>query len=176
MYRQMMSQATRRMQAQGARGYASASGDFAKNMTQRAQALGTSVFQAAERALGSYAEPIIYNLRVAGSLAKQVYIAEKLAPPTSVSQVTSAYQQIWSSISKASWWAHSLPAGEWRKIAVYGVEAVGIFSIGEIVREAAFAVIWHAKNLHLCRSASAVLLDTRSRSTPVPTVTTTNRG
>lgn len=52
MYRQMMSQATRRMQAQGARGYASASGDFAKNMTQRAQALGTSVFQAAERALG----------------------------------------------------------------------------------------------------------------------------
>ena len=86
-------------------------------------------------------------MRVAGSLAKQVYIAEKLAPPTSVSQVTSAYQQIWSSISKASWWTHSLPAGEWRKIAVYGVEAVGIFSIGEIVREAAFAVIWHAKEL-----------------------------
>ena len=82
----------------------------------------------------AYAEPIVYNLKVAGSLAKQVYIAEKLAPPTSVSQITSAYRQIWECVSKPSYWMNSLPSGEWKKVAVYGVEAIGIFSIGEIVR------------------------------------------
>lgn len=131
-FRQMIPQATRLVR-QPVRGYATTP-NAAKGLAERAQQLGLSVAKAAERALGSYAEPIVYNLKVAGSLAKQVYIAEKLAPPTSVSQVVAAYRQIWATVSNPSWWTHSLPSGDWRKVAVYGVEAIGIFSIGEIVR------------------------------------------
>lgn len=128
----MMSQATRLAHQQSVRGYATTPSQ-AQGIAQRAQQLGNSVLKVAERALGSYAEPIVYNLKVAGSLAKQVYIAEKLAPPTSVSQITSAYRQIWECVSKPSYWMNSLPSGEWKKVAVYGVEAIGIFSIGEII-------------------------------------------
>ena len=136
MFRQMVtSQSSRLARTSMTRGYASQSGNGAvQGLSERAQAIGASVLKVAERALGSYAEPVMYNLKVAGSIAKQVYIAEKLAPPTSLSQIQAAYRQIWACVSKASWWTHSLPAGEWRKVAVYGVEAIGIFSIGEIVR------------------------------------------
>ncbi|WFD26062.1 hypothetical protein MNAN1_001037 [Malassezia nana] len=130
-FRQMLPQATRLLR-QPVRGYAT-SPTAAKGLAERAQQLGQSVAKAAERALGSYAEPIVYNLKVAGSLAKQVYIAEKLAPPTSLSQIASAYRQIWTTVSNPSWWTHSLPGGDWRHVLVYGVEAVGIFSIGEMI-------------------------------------------
>lgn len=128
-----MSQATRLAGRQSARTYATAPGQ-GNALMERAQQIGTSVAKAAERALGSYAEPIMYNLRVAGSLAKQVYISEKLAPPTSFQTWVSAYRQIFQNLSSASWWTHTLPAGQWRRVAVYGVEAVGIFTIGEMVR------------------------------------------
>lgn len=131
-FRQMIPQATRLLR-QPVRGYATAP-NAANGLAERAQQLGASIAKVAERALGSYAEPIVYNLKVAGSLAKQVYIAEKLAPPTSLSQIAAAYRQIWTTVSNPSWWTHSLPAGDWRKVMVYGVEALGIFSIGEMVR------------------------------------------
>lgn len=135
MYRQMMmSQAKRVARMPSVRGYASSTGDFSKGMMERAQSIGSSIARTAERALGKYAEPVTYNLKVAGALAKQVYVTEKLAPPTSLHQITSAYRQIWSCVSNMSWWTHALPGGEWKKVAVYGVEAVGIFAIGEIVR------------------------------------------
>ena len=112
MFRQMVtSQSSRLARTSMTRGYASQSGNGAvQGLSERAQAIGASVLKVAERALGSYAEPVMYNLKVAGSIAKQVYIAEKLAPPTSLSQIQAAYRQIWACVSKASWWTHSLPA------------------------------------------------------------------
>lgn len=81
-----------------------------------------------------YSEPIKYNLKVAGSIAKQVYVAEGLAPPTSVSTISSAYRTIWSRVTDASYWAQLLTKGEWKRVGIYAVEAYGIFTIGEMVR------------------------------------------
>lgn len=75
----------------------------------------------------------MYNAKVAGALAKQVYISEKLAPPSSVSAVVSAYKKIIQSVSSPTWWSHTMPAGDWKKVALYGTEALGLFSIGEII-------------------------------------------
>ncbi|WFD33391.1 hypothetical protein MCUN1_000204 [Malassezia cuniculi] len=105
-----------------------------KSLVDRVKAVGVSAGKAAERALGSYAEPLVYNAKVAGALAKQVYITEKLAPPTSFSTIVSAYQKIFQSVTSPTWWSHTVPAGDWKKLVVYGAEAVGLFSIGEIVR------------------------------------------
>ncbi|WFD43363.1 hypothetical protein MPSI1_002024 [Malassezia psittaci] len=102
-------------------------------MMERAQQIGSSIAKTAERMLGRYSEPIMYNLRVAGSLMKQVYIAEKLAPPTNLGTWTAAYRQMFANATNPSWWTHTLPAGEWRRVALYGTEAVGLFAIGEII-------------------------------------------
>mgnify|MGYP001508361819 FL=1 len=98
MFRQMVtSQSSRLARTSLTRGYASQSGNGAvQGLSERAQAIGASVLKVAERALGSYAEPVMYTLKVAGSIAKQVYIAEKLAPPTSLSQIQPAYPQLWA--------------------------------------------------------------------------------
>lgn len=89
----------------------------------------------ADDLLGSaYAEPLIYYTKVAGALAKQVYIAEKLAPPTSLQTIMGAYRTMWEKATNLSFWTHTVPAGEWKSLLVYGVEAVGFFSVGEIVR------------------------------------------
>lgn len=75
-----------------------------------------------------------YNLRVAGSLAKQVYIAEGLAPPKSFSAIREAYQTMYTRAIDANYWSKMVNSGEWKKFALYGVEAYGIFTIGEMVR------------------------------------------
>ena len=95
----------------------------------------------------------MYNAKVAGALARQVYISEKLTPPTSLSTIASAYKKIIQSVSSPTWWSHTVPAGDWKKLVVYGTEAIGLFSIGEIVR------------VLLTRSASAALSATRSTPT-----------
>ena len=80
-----------------------------------------------------YSEPIKYNLSVAGSIAKQVYVAESLAPPTSLHTITSAYRQLWSKATDRSYWSQLLTNGDWKKLAIYAVEAYGIFTIGEMI-------------------------------------------
>ncbi len=66
-----------------------------------------------------YRQPIVYNLKVAGSLARQVYLAEKLAPPTHLSSWTTAYAKIWSRATSASWYRQIMANGEWVKIGIY---------------------------------------------------------
>lgn len=80
-----------------------------------------------------YSEPIKYNLSVASSIAKQVYVAEALAPPTSLHSITSAYRQIWSKASDKAYWAQLLTKGDWKRVGIYAVEAYGIFTIGEMI-------------------------------------------
>lgn len=128
-----LSQASRLASRQSVRAYSSAPSS-GNGMMERAQQMGSQIAKSAERLLGGWSEPIMYNLRVAGSLLKQVYITEKLAPPTNASVWASAYRQMFANVSNLSWWTHTLPAGEWRRVLLYGTEAVGIFAIGEIVR------------------------------------------
>ncbi|KAK0467328.1 uncharacterized protein EV420DRAFT_1326254 [Desarmillaria tabescens] len=76
--------------------------------------------------LGAYREPIVYNFAVVRSLAKQVYVAEGLAPPKSIAEVKVAYKEIWESTLK---WRQL----NFAKVGVYALEAYGIFKIGEIL-------------------------------------------
>ena len=81
----------------------------------------------------AYSEPVVYNLKVAGAIAKQVYRAERLAPPTSLEQITSSYKTLWSRASDAGYWSKLVSSGEWQKVGIYAIEALGIFTIGEMV-------------------------------------------
>ncbi|WFD30836.1 hypothetical protein MSPP1_001860 [Malassezia sp. CBS 17886] len=106
----------------------------ARHMPVRSYATDAPAPSALERVQRmATAEPLVYNLRVAGSVAKQVYIAERLAPPTSFGQIASAYRTIIDCVATPSWWTQTMTSGQWRKVAVYGIEAVGIFSIGEMI-------------------------------------------
>ncbi|EPQ53923.1 hypothetical protein GLOTRDRAFT_77787 [Gloeophyllum trabeum ATCC 11539] len=83
--------------------------------------------------LGSYKQPLLYNLAVAREILKQVYVAERLQPPTSLSAITNAYSTLWARASNPAYWREVLRNGEWKRIGVYGLEAYGIFKIGEIL-------------------------------------------
>ncbi|KDN42622.1 hypothetical protein K437DRAFT_248919 [Tilletiaria anomala UBC 951] len=102
-------------------------------VADKAMQLGGQGLKRAEGLLGSYSEPAVYNLKVAGSIAKQVYQAERLAPPSSIEQITSAYKTLWSRASDAGYWAKFVSSGEWKKAGIYAIEALGIFTIGEMI-------------------------------------------
>ncbi|PWN51438.1 hypothetical protein IE53DRAFT_374098 [Violaceomyces palustris] len=104
-----------------------------EGLQAKAQQIGGPIVKKVESLLGGYSEPLKYNLKVAGSLAKQVYVAEGLAPPTSVNTVTSAYKTLWSRASNINYWTELLSNGGWKKVGIYAVEAYGIFTIGEMI-------------------------------------------
>jgi len=83
--------------------------------------------------LGSYRQPVMYNLSIARELLKQVYVAERLQPPTDLVVVRNAYSTLWSRASNPAYWREILSSGEWTKVGIYAVEAYGIFKIGEIL-------------------------------------------
>lgn len=66
-----------------------------------------------------YKEPLVYNWKVFTSLCRQVYIAEKLAPPTSLSTWVHAYAKIWSQATSPAYYRQIAQNGEWSKVAVY---------------------------------------------------------
>ncbi|SAM76056.1 related to ATP20-subunit G of mitochondrial F1F0-ATP Synthase [Ustilago bromivora] len=103
------------------------------DITKKAQELGGPALKRVEGLLGGYSEPIKYNLSVASNIAKQVYVAEGLAPPTSLNTILSAYRQIWSKASDKGYWAQLLTKGDWKRVGIYAVEAYGIFTIGEMI-------------------------------------------
>jgi F-type H+-transporting ATPase subunit g len=91
---------------------------------------------------------LVYNAKVAGSLLRQVYQAEKLAFPTSLSTWARAYAEIYGKASHAGWWKETLKNGTWAGVGIavshpvamlvkrsylQALEAYGIFSIGEII-------------------------------------------
>ncbi|KAI6155855.1 mitochondrial ATP synthase g subunit-domain-containing protein [Pisolithus tinctorius] len=84
-------------------------------------------------ALGSYRQPLLYNMSVTRELLKQIYIAENLAPPRSLSTVLDAYSTVWTRVRDVAYWRTILSNGEWARVGVYAVEAYGIFKIGEIL-------------------------------------------
>jgi len=82
---------------------------------------------------GSYHQPLLYNLAVAREFLKQIYTAERLAPPTSLSQITSVYKQFYCNAISIPFWRELWTSGQWTKVAIYGLEAYGIFHIGEMI-------------------------------------------
>jgi len=89
-------------------------------------------------ALGSYRQPLVYNFSVAREFLKQVYVAERLQPPTSLNTITSAYATIWARASNPQYWREIARSGEWTKVGIYAIEAYGIFKVGEIVGRRSF--------------------------------------
>lgn len=81
----------------------------------------------------AYREPVVHNLAVLREVAKQVYISEKLAPPTDLQAIRHVYEDGYKKASDASWWRSILESGEWKRLAVYAIEAYGIFTIGEMI-------------------------------------------
>ncbi len=62
-----------------------------------------------------------------------MYQAERLAPPTSLGEITSAYQTLWSRASDLGYWSKFVSSGQWKTVGIYAIEAWGIFTIGEMV-------------------------------------------
>ncbi|KAM6504032.1 Mitochondrial ATP synthase g subunit domain containing protein [Amanita muscaria] len=82
--------------------------------------------------LGSYQQPIVYNFSVARELVKQIYIAERLQPPN-IATIRTAYSILFSRAISPAYWREAFQSGEILKIGIYGLEAYGIFKIGEII-------------------------------------------
>lgn len=77
----------------------------------------------------AYRQPLLYNAAVAREVVKQIYIAENLAPPRSLSTVVDAYRTIWARARDPAYFRSLLSSGEWARLAIYGVEAYGIFKV-----------------------------------------------
>ncbi|OBZ72338.1 hypothetical protein A0H81_07348 [Grifola frondosa] len=78
----------------------------------------------AGNALGAYRQPLQYNFSVAREILKQVYTAERLQPPTSLSTITSVYSTLWSRAISPAYWRQLVRSGEWAKVGVYAVEVM----------------------------------------------------
>ncbi|KAK7443783.1 hypothetical protein VKT23_015564 [Stygiomarasmius scandens] len=104
----------------------------AGKVLQSAKKFAGPVGQRAGSLLGSYRQPVVYNLSVFREICKQIYRAEGLAPP-SVATVRSAYETMWSRASSREFWQGAVRTGEIARIGVYAVEAYGIFKIGEMI-------------------------------------------
>ncbi|GAA5884414.1 hypothetical protein JCM6882_005243 [Rhodosporidiobolus microsporus] len=104
----------------------------AQQAQQKASQLLGSASQSVGNALGAYKEPVFYNAAVAKEIAKQVYVAEKLAPP-SFAQVSYTFRQFFQQAPRLSFWQNLYESGAYKKWLLYAVEAYGIFSIGEMI-------------------------------------------
>src|SRR6202044_3948700 len=83
--------------------------------------------------LAAYRQPLMYNLSVTRELLKQVYVAERLQPPTSLSTIQSAYSTLWARASNPAYWREIAQSGELARVGVYAVEAYGIFKVRAVL-------------------------------------------
>ena len=81
------------------------------------------------RLSAGYREPLLYNVSVVREFLKQVYVAERLQPPTSFTTVSNAYSAIWARVRNPAYFREIVQSGEWAKVGVYAVEAYGIFKV-----------------------------------------------
>ncbi|MBW0516802.1 hypothetical protein O181_056517 [Austropuccinia psidii MF-1] len=103
-------------------------GQYTSKMPQLVGNLGGKV----NGLLGSYSGPISYNYQFVKEVLKQVYIKENLAPPR-LKQIQTSYLEIFKNLSSLNFWKKNLESGDWKRLSVYGIEAVGLFSIGEMI-------------------------------------------
>ncbi|CAD6984237.1 unnamed protein product [Tilletia controversa] len=119
--------------ASGAKATAETAQSQLGNVAEKAKQLGGPYAERAQSIFSSITESVVYNLRTEGALAKQVYVAKRLAPPTSTESILSACKSIWAFASNPVQWVRLVQNGEWKKVGVYSVEALGIFTIGEMI-------------------------------------------
>ncbi|KAE8247094.1 hypothetical protein A4X06_0g4706 [Tilletia controversa] len=119
--------------ASGAKATAETAQSQLGNVAEKAKQLGGPYAERAQSIFSSITESVVYNLRTVGALAKQVYVAKRLAPPTSTESILSAYKSIWAFASNPAQWSRLVQNGEWKKVGIYSVEALGIFTIGEMI-------------------------------------------
>ncbi|KAF9522458.1 mitochondrial ATP synthase g subunit-domain-containing protein [Crepidotus variabilis] len=82
--------------------------------------------------LGAYKQPLLYNLSVTREVLKQIYVKEGLAPP-SLATFRETYASIWGQITKPGFVGGLVRSGDFGRVGIYGLQAYGIFKIGEIV-------------------------------------------
>ncbi|RPD55031.1 hypothetical protein L226DRAFT_548042 [Lentinus tigrinus ALCF2SS1-7] len=90
------------------------------------------VGEKAAASLGAYREPLAYNFAVFREVLKQVYVAERLQPP-SLSTFQSVYSSLWARARNPQYWRELARSGDLTKVGIYALEAYGIFKIGEII-------------------------------------------
>ncbi|QSL65377.1 hypothetical protein MERGE_002687 [Pneumocystis wakefieldiae] len=78
----------------------------------------------------NYRASLEYNVQVARELIKQVWVQERLRPP-SVSEIKYTYRKIpeYANIS----YFYSLPQKEWIGLGIFSLQVYGFFKIGEII-------------------------------------------
>jgi hypothetical protein len=70
----------------------------------------------------------VYNFQVAREFLKQVYVAERLQPP-SLSTVRSVYSTLWANATSPAYLKELVSSGGYAKVGIYAVEAYGIFKV-----------------------------------------------
>ncbi|KIM36036.1 hypothetical protein M413DRAFT_32066 [Hebeloma cylindrosporum] len=81
--------------------------------------------------LGSYKQPLLYNLSVTKELFKQIYVQEGMKPPT-LDAYRAAYTSLWTQVKNPGFVREIVRSGELGRVGIYGLQAYGIFKIGEI--------------------------------------------
>ena len=76
----------------------------------------------------AYREPLTYNFQVTRELVKQVYVAERLQPP-SWTTFTEVYKTLWQRAINPAYWRELLRTGEYKRVGIYALEAYGIFKV-----------------------------------------------
>ncbi|KAJ7227426.1 mitochondrial ATP synthase g subunit-domain-containing protein [Mycena pura] len=99
--------------------------------TATLQRLGPTGQKVAE-AIVPARKSFVYNLAVAREVVKQVYRAE-LQPPKDIATFRTAYETLYRRAVDPTYWRGIVQSGEIARVAVYAVEAYGIFKIGEII-------------------------------------------
>ncbi|VDB86494.1 unnamed protein product [Peniophora sp. CBMAI 1063] len=82
--------------------------------------------------LGAYRAPVTYNLQVAKEVLKHIYVAERLQVP-SVAEFKTAYALFAQRATNPAYLRGLFSSGEWATVGIYGLEAYGIYKIGEII-------------------------------------------
>jgi hypothetical protein len=77
----------------------------------------------------AYRAPLLYNLAVGRAILRHIYIAERLNPPLALDAWTSAYRTLWARAASRTWWREAAATGELARVAVYALEAYGIFKV-----------------------------------------------
>ncbi|PSS05477.1 hypothetical protein EW026_g2382 [Hermanssonia centrifuga] len=105
---------------------------YAGNAVEKGKQFLGPVGEKVANLLGAYRQPVTYNFSVARELLKQVYVAERLQPP-SLSTIQTAYSTLWARVRNPAYLRELVRSGDITKVGVYALEAYGIFKIGEIV-------------------------------------------
>lgn len=128
---EVASKAQEQAKAAAARASAAVSG-----VTSRVSSLTSSLF--------GLQEPIVYWSKVAGQIAKQVYQAEKMSPP-SMTHFESTYKSMYRSLTSGQFVTafKGISTKDVVKLGVDGITIYGFFVVGEMVGRR------HVSRLHL---------------------------